>query len=40
LAEVAKVNALVTSDHDLLALNPWHGIPILTPAQFLTEISA
>jgi predicted nucleic acid-binding protein len=26
---------IVSSDQDLLVLDPWHGIRILTPAQFL-----
>jgi len=26
---------IVTSDQDLLALNPFRGIPILTPAAYL-----
>jgi putative PIN family toxin of toxin-antitoxin system len=37
LAYVARANILVSSDHDLLVLNPWQGIPILTPAQFLAQ---
>ena len=28
-------DCLVTGDHDLLAMTPFHGIPILTPADFL-----
>jgi len=41
LALVSEADALVSSDEDLLVLHPWHGIPILTPAQFLlTDISA
>ena len=35
LAWIAKADILISSDHDLLALHPWCGIPILTPAQFL-----
>lgn len=35
LAAHCSADALVSSDDDLLALNPWQGIPILTPAQFL-----
>jgi predicted nucleic acid-binding protein len=30
----ADADALVSSDGDLLVLDPWHGIPIMTPAQF------
>ena len=39
LAIVAKVDLIVASDHDLLVLNPWRGIPILTPAQFLAQFT-
>lgn len=39
LAEVAKVDLIVSSDRDLLVLHPWHGIPILTPAQFVSQFS-
>lgn len=35
LALHCSADVLVTSDDDLLALNPWQSIPILTPAQFL-----
>jgi predicted nucleic acid-binding protein len=28
---------LVTSDDDLLTLNPYQGIPILTPKQYCDE---
>jgi len=27
----------VSSDQDLLVLTPWNGIPILSPAQFLSH---
>jgi hypothetical protein len=37
LAFVAQADAIVSSDHDLLVLHPWRGVPILTPAQFLAE---
>jgi putative PIN family toxin of toxin-antitoxin system len=37
LALVAEADAIVSSDHDLLALNPWRGIRILSPAEFLAE---
>jgi putative PIN family toxin of toxin-antitoxin system len=30
---------LVTGDRDLLALHPFRGIPILTPADFLASVS-
>ena len=35
LAAHCSADVLVSSDEDLLALHPWQGIPILTPAQFL-----
>lgn len=35
LAAHCSADVLVSSDDDLLALNPWQGIPILSPAQFL-----
>ncbi len=34
LVLAADADALVSSDGDLLVLDPWHGIPIMTPAQF------
>lgn len=36
LALDCQAVALVSSDADLLVLNPWHEVPILTPATFLT----
>ena len=39
LAEVAEVDLIVSSDHDLLVLNPWRGIPIVTPAEFVAQFS-
>ena len=35
LIQACDADALISSDDDLLALNPWQGIPLLTPAQFL-----
>jgi putative PIN family toxin of toxin-antitoxin system len=35
LAAHCSADVLVSSDDDLLVLNPWQDIPILTPAQFL-----
>ncbi|MDP2962293.1 MAG: putative toxin-antitoxin system toxin component, PIN family [Sulfurimicrobium sp.] len=35
LALHCSADVLVSSNDDLLVLNPWQGIPILTPAQFL-----
>jgi putative PIN family toxin of toxin-antitoxin system len=37
LALAAEADAVVSSDEDLLVLNPWRGIPILTPAEFLAS---
>lgn len=37
LASIAEADVIVSSDRDLLVLNPWNGIPILTPARFLAE---
>jgi putative PIN family toxin of toxin-antitoxin system len=36
LALAAEADAIVSSDLDLLVLNPWHGVPILSPAQFIS----
>jgi hypothetical protein len=30
---------IVSSGNGLLVLHPWRGIPILTPAQFLTQFA-
>jgi uncharacterized protein len=35
LALTLNASCLITRDKDLLALHPFRGIPILTPAQFL-----
>ncbi len=35
LAVCGRATALVTGDDDLLALHPFRGVPILTPAAFL-----
>lgn len=37
LALYCSVDALVSSDDDLLTLNPYQGIPILTPKQYGDE---
>jgi hypothetical protein len=39
LAHVGAADLIVSSDHDLLVMHPWRGIPILTPAEFLTQFS-
>jgi uncharacterized protein len=36
LALAAKADVIVNSDEDLLVLNPWREIPILTPAAFIS----
>ena len=38
LAQVCGADALVSSDDDLLVLNPWRGIPVLSPAAFLSLV--
>lgn len=40
LAVSGKAHCLVTGDSDLLALNPFRGIPILRAAEFLQEFAA
>ena len=40
LALAAKANAIVSSDQDLLIMNPWNGIQILTPAEFLAQVES
>ncbi|MHB1359431.1 MAG: putative toxin-antitoxin system toxin component, PIN family [Rhodocyclaceae bacterium] len=40
LALACKAVFLVSSDEDLLVLNPWSGVQILTPAAFLQSESA
>ncbi len=35
LALAGDAEALITGDDDLLTLNPFEGVPILTPAEFL-----
>lgn len=37
LALYCSADALVSSDDDLLTLNPYQGIPILTPKQYCDE---
>ena len=37
-AIVGQANAIVTGDQDLLALHPFHGIPIIAPAGFLSTV--
>ncbi|MEY3473815.1 MAG: hypothetical protein RL087_273 [Pseudomonadota bacterium] len=35
-----QAHALVTGDPDLLALHPFHGVPILKPAEFVEFLEA
>ncbi len=37
LAVAGKASCLITGDRDLLVLDPFHGIPIVTPRRFLDE---
>jgi len=37
LAVSAKSDCLISGDKDLLVLNPFKGIPILTPVEFLNK---
>ena len=37
LALDGQADLLVTGDEDLLALHPWRGIPILSPANYLAR---
>jgi uncharacterized protein len=39
LAVNGRADLIVSGDGDLLALNPFHGIPIVTPAAFVQGIS-
>lgn len=36
LSQRCDADVLVSSDADLLVLHPWNGVPILSPADFLT----
>ncbi len=40
LAVSASADCIVSGDRDLLALDPFRGIPILTPAAFLATLEA
>jgi putative PIN family toxin of toxin-antitoxin system len=40
LAVCGQATCILTGDQDLLVLNPFRNIPILTPAQFLESLSA
>jgi uncharacterized protein len=39
-ALAGKVDVIVSGDDDLLVLNPFEGIPIVRPAEFLTMLDA
>ena len=39
IAAVGRADCLVTGDQDLLVLDPFQGIPILTPAAFLAALA-
>ncbi len=36
LALAAAASVIVSGDSDLLVLDPWRGVRVLTPAQFLS----
>ena len=40
LVQVCQADVLVSSDDDLLVLNPWRGVPVLLPAEFLARLGA
>ena len=40
LALAVRAAAIVSSDSDLLVLYPWRDIPVLTPSEFVTGITA
>lgn len=37
LALVAEASVVVSGDEDLLVLDPWRGVPVVTPAEFLAR---
>lgn len=37
LALAAQAELIVSSDDDLLVLNPWRGIPIVTASEFISD---
>lgn len=39
LAVSGEADCIVSGDDDLLVLNPFRGIPILTPREFLSDLS-
>ncbi|MYF08683.1 MAG: putative toxin-antitoxin system toxin component, PIN family [Rhodospirillaceae bacterium] len=38
-ALMGNADCLVTGDGDLLAMSPFHDIPVLTPAEFLERLT-
>jgi predicted nucleic acid-binding protein len=40
LALTAEVDVVVSSDEDLPVLNPWRGISIVTPVEFLSRFKS
>ena len=40
LLRVCEADVLVSSDDDLLVLNPWCRVPVLRPAEFLADQGA
>lgn len=36
LAAASAADVIVSSDEDLLILDSWHGIPVVTPSEFLS----
>ena len=39
LAATGRADYIISGDQDLLVLNPFRGIPILTPREFLSGVS-
>ena len=39
-ALMGQAECLVTGDRDLLAMSPFHGIPIVTPGRFLDRLAS
>lgn len=39
LAATGRADYIISGDQDLLVLNPFRGIPILTPREFLSRVS-
>jgi predicted nucleic acid-binding protein len=40
LAEAAGAFLIVSSDHHLLDMSPWRGIPVMSPRQFVGRVDA